>query len=417
MKIYNSLSDHYDTFIPAGSVTLYTCGITPYDTTHIGHAFTYAVTDVLVRYLEYAGFPVVYVQNVTDIDDDILKKAKEVGESWITLGNRWTRHFIRDMKALNMRPPDYFPRATDVIPEIIETVGSLIAKGMAYESNGNVYYDLDKYPEFGQLSQIPKEEMLSIANERGNNPDDPNKKSPLDFVLWQAKAEGEPAWKSPWGMGRPGWHIECSTMINKLLGETIDIHIGGSDLEFPHHECEIAQMEPVTGKSPFVRNWMHVAMVRYQGEKMSKSLGNLIMVNDLLKDHQPDTIRICLSLHHYRETWEYTEADLEKAKKLNTRFEQALETMGGDGAVLDAQGVELNFRTAMDDDLQTPKAIDLLADLADEIVEGAQKEMNIQKAQETLRCCGSVLGLRFDAKDPAAEIEAGWDTHLLRFPE
>ena len=321
------------------------------------------------------------------------------------------------MKALNMRPPDYFPRATEVIPEIVDIVNSLINKGIAYERNGNVYYDLDTYPEFGKLSRLAKEEMLPTANERGNNPDDPNKKSPLDFVLWQAQADGEPAWESPWGMGRPGWHIECSAMINKLLGDTIDIHIGGSDLEFPHHECEIAQMEPLTGKTPYVRYWMHVAMVRYQGEKMSKSLGNLVMVNDLLKDHKPDTIRICLSLHHYRETWEYTEADLEEATRLKTHFDIALEANGGDGSALDGQETEQKFRAAMDDDLQTPKALELLSGLSERIVEGSRIGLNVQIAQETLRCCGSVLGLRFDSGESAPGVDTGWVNHLLRFAE
>ena len=302
MKLFNTLSKTIETFRPQGDqVTIYVCGITPYDTTHLGHAFTYASADVLIRYLESKGFTVRYAQNVTDIDDDILRKAKEVGEDWLTVGNRWTAHFIQDMQTLNVRPPDYFPRATDAIPEIVTWIGSLLDSGVAYESAGSVYFAVDAWPAFGELSAIPRADMLPIANERGNLPDDPNKRDPLDFVLWQAQAPGEPAWDSPWGPGRPGWHIECSTLSTKYLGNTIDIHSGGVDLCFPHHECEIAQVEPVTGVKPFVRFWMHTAMVYHEGEKMSKSLGNLVWVRELLKTYSPDALRLYLARHHYRE--------------------------------------------------------------------------------------------------------------------
>ena len=251
MKLYNSLTRKVEPFQPlADEVTVYTCGITPYDTTHLGHAFTYTSADVLIRYLEYQGWRVRYVQNVTDIDDDILRKAKELGEDWRSLGNRWTAFFIRDMQALNVRPPDVFPRATEVISEIIEAVKRLIDAGVAYESHGNVYFSVRSWESYGKLSRLSPEAMLPIANERGNNPDDPNKRDPLDFVLWQAQAPGEPAWESPRGPGRPGWHIECSTMARCYLGETVDIHVGGADLMFPHHEGEIAQFEPVNPGKP-----------------------------------------------------------------------------------------------------------------------------------------------------------------------
>lgn len=415
MKIFNSLSKHYNEFTPVEPVTLYTCGITPYDTTHLGHAFTYSVTDIIVRYLEFSGHKVIYVQNVTDIDDDILRKAKEVGEDWISLGNRWTRHFIGDMKSLNMRPPDFFPRATDVIPEIIETVKALLKAGTAYERNGNVYYDLDQNPDFGKLSKLSRDEMLPIANERGNHPDDPNKKSPLDFVLWQAKAGDEPAWDNPWGEGRPGWHIECSTMITKLLGDSIDIHIGGADLEFPHHECEIAQVEPITGKSPFVNHWMHVAMVRHNGEKMSKSLGNLIMVNNLLKTYHADTIRIYLGMHHYRESWEHSEEDLNAAELLKTEFNQAVRTTGGSGSNLDINHFEENFRSAMEDDLQSGIALQELRRLSHEIIEKGEAGANVSSAIDVLKACGAVFGFRFGNEHPESSVTEGWNQHLLRF--
>jgi L-cysteine:1D-myo-inositol 2-amino-2-deoxy-alpha-D-glucopyranoside ligase len=244
---------------------------------------------------------VLYAQNVTDIDDDILRKAKEVGQDWLAVGNRWTTHFIQDMIALNVRPPDFFPRATDAIPEIIAWVEKLLENGVAYEAGGSVYYAVDDWPAFGELCAIPRAEMLPIANERGNHPDDPNKRDPLDFVLWQAQAPGEPAWDSPWGPGRPGWHIECSTLSTKYLGETVDVHSGGADLCFPHHECEIAQVEPVTGERPFVRTWMHTAMVYHDGEKMSKSLGNLVWVGQEANLQRRNTWKI--SRQRWKMTW------------------------------------------------------------------------------------------------------------------
>ena len=204
MHLYNTLTATTEPFtLTDDVVSVYVCGITPYDTTHLGHAFTYTIFDVLIRYLEYRGYTVRYVQNVTDIDDDILRKARELGDDWQTLGNRWTAHFIADLKAINVRPPDFYPRATDVIPEIIESVAALLQAGVAYESHGNVYFHIDSWPRFGQLSHLGRDEMLPIANQRGNFPDDPHKRDPLDFVLWQGQKPDEPAWDSPWGPGRP----------------------------------------------------------------------------------------------------------------------------------------------------------------------------------------------------------------------
>ncbi|MGH2544890.1 MAG: class I tRNA ligase family protein, partial [Ardenticatenaceae bacterium] len=221
-------------------VTIYVCGITPYDTTHLGHAFTYVTFDALIRYLEATGRTVRYVQNVTDIDDDVLRRAERDGIGWKELGDRETEHFLQDMAALNVRPPDIYPRATQEIEMILRITADLLEKKFAYERNGNVYYRVHSDPEFGQLSKLDYDVMLTTANERGNHPDDPNKEDPLDFVLWQAAQPGEPTWESPWGPGRPGWHIECSAMSMRYLGPTIDIHGGGADLLFPHHECEIA---------------------------------------------------------------------------------------------------------------------------------------------------------------------------------
>ncbi|HSM54636.1 MAG TPA: cysteine--tRNA ligase [Candidatus Sulfomarinibacteraceae bacterium] len=417
MQLYNALTREKEQFEPAGeAVTIYVCGITPYDTTHLGHLFTYASFDALIRYLELKGHTVRYVQNVTDIDDDILRKAAEVGDNWREVGDRWTAHFIRDMKALNMRPPDYFPRATDVIEEMIEVVQELLAGGYAYEKNGNVYFHIDSWEAFGRLSQLPRGEMLAIANERGNHPDDPNKKDPLDFVLWQAQAPGEPAWDSPWGPGRPGWHIECSTMACHYLGNTIDIHGGGADLMFPHHDCEIAQTVCATGKEPFVRYWMHTAMVRHEGEKMSKSLGNLIMVRDLLDEGwSPDALRLYMHQFHYRQAWEFDESRLEWAEDTARLLRSAVTAAGGKGKPDSIRGPVNTFKTAMEDDLDTPTAIAGLEQFAHEILAAAERGARIKDAQQALRRMGKVLGLCLDNDPPEERVVAGWSEILKEF--
>jgi L-cysteine:1D-myo-inositol 2-amino-2-deoxy-alpha-D-glucopyranoside ligase len=392
------------------------CGITPYDTTHLGHAFTYTVADVLVRHLESRGLTVRYAQNVTDIDDDILRKAAEVGEDWRALGNRWTAHFIRDMQSLNVRPPDVYPRATDVIPDIVAAVGALVERGLAYVSGGSVYYRVDAWPRFGRLSHLPRSAMLAVANERGNRPGDPGKRDPLDFVLWQGHAPGEPAWDSPWGPGRPGWHIECSAMSTRFLGETIDIHGGGSDLVFPHHECEIAQVEPLAGRAPFVRLWLHTAMVEHAGAKMSKSLGNLVMVRDLLERGSADAVRLYLGRHHYRRTWAHDPDELAGAEALARTLRDAATAAGGRGEALDASAAGARFAAAMNDDLDTPSAVDGLARLAGETLSAARAGRRVAAAQAVLRRLAQVFGLRLDAPGIEPRVLDGWNAHLARFP-
>jgi L-cysteine:1D-myo-inositol 2-amino-2-deoxy-alpha-D-glucopyranoside ligase len=416
VKLYNSLSKTIQPFHPQGdSVSIYVCGITPYDTTHLGHAFTYTSADILIRYLEYKGLQVRYAQNVTDIDDDILRKAREVGEDWQNLGNRWTSHFIQDLISLNVRPPDFYPRATDVIPEIISLIEKLLFQGCAYESGGNVYFEVASWPDFGKLSDLPFAEMLPVANERGNHPDDPRKRDPLDFVLWQAQALDEPAWPSPWGPGRPGWHIECSTMSTKFLGETIDFHSGGGDLIFPHHECEIAQVEPVTHKKPFVRFWVHAAMVYHDGAKMSKSLGNLIMVRDLLKTYSPDGLRIYLGRHHYRDVWSHSASELIDSEDISKKINLALAAQGDSGVSIDPKWAFNSFAAALDDDLNTPAALQVLCGLSDEIMEGAESGKTLTAAQEAIRRMGSVFGLQMDQSGPETRVVDGWSEHLKRF--
>ena len=416
MRLYNTLSRQIETFTTHGdSVGVYVCGITPYDATHLGHAFTYAALDVLIRYLEFQGRQVRYVQNVTDVDDDILRKAREIGDDWKELGDRWTARFVRDMIDLNIRPPDHFPRATDVIPQIVDMVESLIDAGLAYESGGSVYFHIDAWPEYGKLSCLPRDEMLPIANERGNDPDDVHKRDPLDFVLWQAKARGEPAWDSPWGPGRPGWHIECSTMAVHCLGTPIDLHSGGSDLLFPHHESEIAQAEGATGEKPFVRYWAHTAMVHLDGEKMSKSLGNLVMVDDLLDDWSPDALRLYLALHHYRDTWNHSQRELEHAARLSGKLNAAAGATGGDRAPLDEAPFQASFVSAMTNDLNTPLALTHLERLADAILEGADSGLAVTRAQAALQSMGGIFGLRFNASEPEGRVAERWSRYLKDF--
>lgn len=393
MKLFNTLTQSLEEFVPRDdTVRIYVCGITPYDTTHLGHAFLYVSFDALMRYLEFRGYTINYVQNVTDIDDDVLRKARELGMSWDELGKRETERFLRDMDALNVRRPTVYARATEEIPTMIEIIQVLLERGYAYMSDGSVYFSVRQDAEFGVLARAVGlnnyHAMLKIANERGNFPDDPRKRDPLDFVLWQAQAPGEPAWPSPWGLGRPGWHIECSAMSMRYLGPQLDIHGGGSDLTFPHHTCEIAQSEHFTGIAPFSRFWMHAGMVHQDGEKMSKSLGNLTLVSNLLKDYSADAIRMTLLNHHYRFPWECFPPDLEVATETMGLFQQVRTLVGtqteGEESVLRGR-----FHAAMESDLNTPEALLLLRQAA----EATLANSDVACGAEILRLA-QVLGLR-----------------------
>lgn len=381
LYLYNSLTRKKEKFAPINGkkVKIYVCGITPYDTTHLGHAFTYVFFDVLVRYLKYKGYEVVYVQNVTDIDDDILKKAKDENRDWRDLGDFWTNKFLKDMKALNVQKPTNFVKATDSIALMIRIIRVLIKKGLAYEKNGNVYFEIKKFKNYGQLSGFNAKQMILIAKERGGYPDDPFKKGPLDFLLWQKSNSYEPSWDSPFGRGRPGWHIECSAMIKRYLGDQIDIHGGGRDLIFPHHESEIAQSESFTEKKPFVRFWIHTAMLLYLGEKMAKSLGNLVMVSDLLKNNTANEIRWLLLSHHYRKPWEFDVSELLESKKAIRTINKLLKN----NLRYDSKNkeVSLEFNSFMDDDINTPEALKYLINLAKSV-----------KNIKTLRECLLTLG-------------------------
>jgi L-cysteine:1D-myo-inositol 2-amino-2-deoxy-alpha-D-glucopyranoside ligase len=323
IRLYDTRLRRIVPFEPGQMVTLYSCGITPYDAAHVGHAAVYLTFDLLQRRLLDLGHDVRCVRNVTDVDDDILRKARELGVHYLDLAAEEMARFDSNMSALGLLPVYSEPRATSAIPEILSLVGKVLESRNAYQSGGAVYFDVSSFPRFGQLSELSRAEMLVLAAERGGMPDDPNKRDPLDFVLWQPSAPDEPAWESRWGPGRPGWHIECSALAIRDLGPTLDLHGGGSDLVFPHHECETAQSEAATGQ-PFVRHWLHVAMVGLGGVKMSKSLGNLVFVGDLLKEWEPAVVRLALLAHHYRQVWDWTDAEPVRAAERLARWREAL---------------------------------------------------------------------------------------------
>ncbi len=373
---------------------MYVCGITPYDTTHMGHARTYVVFDTIRRVLEWEGFDVNYVQNVTDIDDDILRKSAQLGLAWDELGERETARFLRDMDALNVARPDHYVKATSAIDEIVQITEGLIARGLAYERAGNVYFSVQSDPSFGELAHTDYAHMLEIANQRGNFPDDPHKRDPLDFVLWQAAKPGEPTWDSPWGKGRPGWHIECTALVLKHLGPQITIHGGGGDLQFPHHTCEIAQAENYTGQHPHAEVWAHVGMVHYEGEKMSKSLGNLVLASDTLKSYSADALRIALLKYHYREEYTYTEADLPWATRVVERLQAAV-VSGSGGGRQSAEQLRNDILAALDADFNTPECINLLIDLAEAALNADIDDADL--ARDTMLEVGAMLGLSTEA--------------------
>jgi L-cysteine:1D-myo-inositol 2-amino-2-deoxy-alpha-D-glucopyranoside ligase len=302
-----------------------------------------------------------------------------------------------------------------VIPEIVEIDEQLISKGFAYAANGNVYFDVNKFDRFGRLSHIPANDMLAIANERGTNPNDPYKRKPLDFVLWQAAAEGEPSWPSPWGAGRPGWHIECTAMNRKYLGDSVDIHGGGGDLVFPHHECEIAQAESATGVIPFVRVWMHVAMVRKDGEKMSKSIGNLVWARELQDDYSADAVRLYLSAHHYRHSWDWNLTEFERYVDMSDRWRAAALLTSTGTKAMAMGGFRQVVVRALEDDLTTPQAVGALDELAGRLLAGNLRPDDLRDGQNILRECAGWLGMRLDQPGVEQRVTDGWNRQLQRF--
>jgi len=312
MRLYDTARGKVVPFEPGPTASIYVCGITPYDATHLGHAFTYLTFDLVVRRLEDLGHEVRMVRNVTDVDDSILGKARELDVDYLDLAAREMDLFHADLAALDLRPATAEPTATGSIDGMLDLIGRLEANGHTYTVDGNTFFDVSTWDGFGSLTGLDEATMLEYAAERGGHPDDPRQRNPLDFVLWQASAQDEPSWDSQFGPGRPGWHIECSAMAMAELGETIDLHGGGDDLTFPHHECEAAQSWAATG-APLARHWMHVGMVAYEGTKMSKSLGNLVFVRNLRRMHDPRAIRLALMAHHYRDGFEWFDYNIDDA--------------------------------------------------------------------------------------------------------
>ncbi len=396
LRIYNTLSRRVEDFSPLvpGHIGLYVCGITVYDYCHLGHARLLVGFDTIARYLRARGWSLEYVRNVTDIDDKILRRANENGESFDALAIRFTAAMHEDERALGNLPPDHEPRATAHIGEILGITQRLVEEGYAYPAaNGDVYYRVSRFAGYGKLSGRKPEELLSGARVEI----DEDKEDPRDFVLWKAAKPGEPSWPSPWGPGRPGWHIECSAMSMKCLGETFDIHGGGPDLVFPHHENEIAQSEAATGHE-FARLWMHVGPLRIDGEKMSKSLGNFFTIRDVLAKYRPEVVRYLLISSHYRSPINYAEDSLQGAQAALERFYAALRDFGDVPPVswqlLTASAHHERFIAAMDEDFNTPEALAVLFDLARDLNAAARSDPGRARALAgELKGFGAVFGI------------------------
>lgn len=415
LRVYNTLSGKKEEFQPLvpGKVGMYVCGVTVYDYCHIGHARANIVFDIVYRYLQYSNYDVTYVRNYTDVDDKIINRANQQGISSKQLAEEFIQAFDEDMEALGLRKPTHEPKATEYIDRIIVLAKQLIEKGMAYESAGDVYYSVEKFPTYLKLSKRNMEEMQAGARIAPGE----QKRNPMDFALWKAAKPGEPSWESPWGPGRPGWHIECSAMSSTLLGETFDIHGGGRDLIFPHHENEIAQSEGVSGK-PFVKYWLHNGFVNINQEKMSKSLGNFFTIRDILKSYNPEVVRFFILTAHYRSPVDFSDQNLKEAQAGLSRFYEALqlaaEAVEGvpESDVAAQEGVELEaqFRAAMDDDFNTAQAIGHLFEgvrtinrlvAEKKFRKKADKVASVRALREKIAELGDVLGLF--VSDPA-----GW---------
>jgi len=415
LKIYNTLTRQKDTFVPidAGKVRMYVCGMTVYDYCHLGHARVMVVFDVVVRYLRALGFEVTYVRNVTDVDDKIIQRANENGEDINALTERFIAIMNEDAAALGVIPPDLEPRATSSMDGIISMIETLIANGHAYQGgNGDVYYNVSRFENYGRLSGKQLEDLQAGARVAV----DESKDDPLDFVLWKTVKPDEPSWPSPWGDGRPGWHIECSAMSTQCLGAHFDIHGGGMDLKFPHHENEIAQAEAATGHT-FVNYWMHNGFVRVDDEKMSKSLGNFFTVREILKSYRAEEIRYFILASHYRSPLNYSQENLENGKAALTRLYTTLR--GITPAEADdslCESYNSAFHKAMDDDFNSPEAIAVLFEIAREINKSRDKDPHKTKVLAgCLRRLGTILGLL--QADPETYLQqtatAGGDTAVL----
>ncbi len=405
MKIYNTLSAQKEEFKPfSDEVKIYVCGVTPYDESHLGHAMNAVVFDTVRRYLIFRGYKVKYVQNITDIEDKIIDRANKLGITPRELAEKYTNRYFEDMVVLNVLRPDIVPYATEEIPKMLEVIQGLVKKEHAYPAKGSVYFRVRSMPDYGKLSKRTLDSMMAGARIEPVE----EKEDPMDFALWKAAKPGEPAWDSPWGKGRPGWHIECSAMSLKYLGETIDIHGGGQDLIFPHHENEIAQSECFTGKKPFARFWMHNGLFQLGEAKMSKSSGTFISIKQVFEKHSADGFRLFILGSHYRNPLTLSEEAIEAAERGAERLTQALKNgtaQGKTNGKLDAQPFRQKFTEVMDDDFNTPQAIAVLFDLAKEINKAAEKGANASDARQTLQELAGVLGLTLKEDGNSSEQE------------
>jgi cysteinyl-tRNA synthetase len=398
VKIYNTLSARLEEFVPAGDpVTVYVCGVTPYDESHVGHALSYIVFDVLRRYLEYKGHNVRHVQNFTDIDDKLIDRANRLGTSVAELAERYIERYLDDMRELNVLPATVYPRATQEIDKIVEIIQSLIDKGFAYPAQGDVYYRVRQKPDYGKLSHRTIESMIAEARVEAGE----GKEFAGDFALWKGAKPGEPAWESPWGPGRPGWHIECTAMSVKYLGASIDIHGGGNDLIFPHHENEIAQSEAATGVEPFVRYWMHNGWMQFAGEKMSKSLGNFVSIRDALDMYGSDALRLFVLSSHYRKPLTYSAEGMEAMQKGAERLRAAAHAEPGAGppAALDLESYRKRLEDGLEDDLNSAPGVAALFDLARDINRVRAEGQSVDEAQALLRDLAALLGLGLEENE------------------
>lgn len=414
LKIYNTLTRQKETFEPLeeGKVRMYVCGVTVYDSAHIGHAMSSLVFDTIRRYLEHRGYEVRYVQNFTDVDDKIIARARALGVSSHELADKHAREFLDEMRALNVKDADIYPRATAEIPAILEMVQGLVDEGYAYTSDGNVYFRVQKFPEYGKLSNRTLEGAQPSEAADG-------KEHPMDFAVWKAAKPGEPSWPSPWGEGRPGWHIECSAMSVHHLGTQIDIHGGGMDLVFPHHENEIAQSEAYTDAQPFAKYWVHNGLLQLGEEKMSKSLGNLVTIREFLEEHDPQSLRLFVLLSGYRRPVTFTDESIDAAERGLARLRSALRPAKGSGDEAPTQASEaLNaqaektrdgFYEAMDDDFSSPQALAHIFELVKAINSARDAGVAgepLAEAQQTLLTLTGVLGFDLEREAVAGPGEA-----------
>jgi len=390
MRLYNTLTRNIEDFVVKDcKVNMYVCGITPYAPSHLGHAMCAVVFDIVRRYLEFRGFNVRHIQNFTDIDDKMIVAAFNDGIEVSSLAERNIRAYLEELNALNILPATEFPRATEEIESIIEIISGLIQNGFAYEVVGDVYFRVRNDNDYGKLSNRNPEDLTVGARLEV----DEKKEFPGDFALWKSQKEGEPAWESPWGKGRPGWHIECSAMAITYLDESIDIHGGGLDLVFPHHENEIAQSESFTGVKPFAKFWMHNGTLQYGDDKMSKSIGNVFSIENALKEYSPDSLRMFFLSSHYRNPLTFTDDSVQSHSRALDRLKHSLEVRSGDGEEMEYILYRDRFIEAMDEDLNTPRALAVLFDLARDINRESSSGLDVIKAQKTLAELSRVLGL------------------------